>query len=94
MDEILVIFNPTARSERARGFLARIEALPRARLRPTTAPLILDSDSEPDLTFFARANPGHPSGDALVCLCPLTVSNWFSLARKAFQRFRRRREIH
>jgi len=25
----------------------------------------------------------------LVCLCPLTLSNWLSLARKAFQRLRR-----
>jgi diacylglycerol kinase (ATP) len=38
MDDILVIFNPAARSERARGFLERISALPRASLRPTTAP--------------------------------------------------------
>src|SRR5438128_137829 len=38
MEEILVIFNPAARSERARGFLQRISALPRARLQPTTAP--------------------------------------------------------
>jgi hypothetical protein len=64
------------------------------RLRSTTAPLILDSDSEPELSFFARANPGHASGDTLVCLCPLTATNWLSLARKAFQRFRRHREIH
>jgi hypothetical protein len=64
------------------------------RLRPTTAPLILDSDSEPALSFFARANPGHASGDTLVCLCPLTASNWLSLARKAFHRFQRHREIH
>jgi hypothetical protein len=64
------------------------------RLRPTTAPLILDSDSEPDLTFFARANPGHASGDTLVCLCPLTASNWISLAQKALQRLRRRRSMH
>jgi hypothetical protein len=64
------------------------------RLRPTTAPLILDSDSEPDLAFFARANPGHASGDTLVCLCPLTASNWLSLARKAFHRVRRHHEIH
>jgi diacylglycerol kinase family enzyme len=38
MDDILVIFNPAARSERARGFLERVAALPRAQLRPTTAP--------------------------------------------------------
>ena len=35
------------------------------------------------LAFFARANPGHADGDMLVCLCPLTASNWLSLARKA-----------
>jgi len=64
------------------------------RLRPATAPLILVSDSEAELSFFARANPGHASGDTLVCLCPLTASNWLSLARKAIQRFRRHREIH
>jgi hypothetical protein len=61
------------------------------RMRPTAAPLILDSDTDPNLTFFARANPGHAEGDMLVCLCPLTASNWLSLARKAFQRLRRNR---
>jgi hypothetical protein len=75
----------------ARGVVVRSG---QRRLRPTTAPLILDSDSEPDLAYFARANPGHASGDTLVCLCPLTASNWFSLARKAFQRLRRHRKIH
>jgi hypothetical protein len=75
----------------ARGVVVRSG---QRRLRPTTAPLILDSDSKPELTFFARANPGHASGDTLVCLCPLTASNWFSVARKAFQRLRRRREMH
>jgi len=75
----------------ARGVVVRSG---QRRLRPTTAPLILDSDSEPELTFFARANPGHAAGDTLVCLCPLTASNWFSVARKAFQRLRRRREMH
>ena len=62
------------------------------RLRETTAPLVLSADSAPDLAFFARANPGHAEGDMLVCLCPLTVSNWLSVGRKAMQRFRRRRD--
>ena len=75
----------------ARGVLVRSG---RRRLRPTASPLILDSDSDPALIFFAGANPGHDSGDTLVCLCPLTVSNWFSVARKAFERLRRRREMH
>jgi hypothetical protein len=60
------------------------------RLRETAAPLILTRDSDPNLAFFSRANPGHPEGDMLLCLCPLTLSNWLSLANRAFQRFRRR----
>ena len=90
IDELATqIYGPAWRP--ARGVLVRSG---QRRLRPTTAPLILDADSAPDLAFFARANPGHASGDTLVCLCPLTASNWFSLARKAFQRLRRRRAIH
>jgi len=61
------------------------------RLRATAAPLMLAAEAEPDLEFFARANPGHAEGDMLVCLCPLTPSNWLTLARKALQRLRRRR---
>ena len=63
------------------------------RMRETTAPLILARDSDPHLEFFARANPGHAEGDMLVCLCPLSLPNWLSLARKALQRLRRR-ETH
>jgi hypothetical protein len=59
------------------------------RMRETAAPLILAHDSDPALEFFARANPGHGEGDMLVCLCPLSLSNWFTLAAKAFQRWRR-----
>ena len=59
------------------------------RLRSTAAPLVLGPGADPGLEFFARANPGHPDGDMLVCLCPLTLSNWLSLARKALQRLRR-----
>jgi hypothetical protein len=61
------------------------------RLRETAAPLNLGPGTEPDLEFFARANPGHAEGDMLLCLCPLTASNWLSLARNALQRLRRRR---
>lgn len=38
MDEILVILNPAARSERARNVWDRIESLPRAVVRPTEGP--------------------------------------------------------
>ncbi len=61
------------------------------RMRPTAAPLILDSEADPHLRYFAQANPGHAAGDMLICLCPLTVANWLSVARKALQRLRRRR---
>ncbi len=60
------------------------------RLRDTTAPLILARDSDPNLAFFAQVNPGHAEGDMLICLCPLTIGNWFTLARRAFRRYRRR----
>lgn len=60
------------------------------RLRATAAPLDLGAGASPELEFFARANPGHAEGDMLLCLCPLTASNWYSLARKALERLRRR----
>jgi len=59
------------------------------RLRSTAAPLVLGPGSDPELEFFARVNPGHPDGDMLICLCPLTLSNWLSLARKALRRLGR-----
>jgi hypothetical protein len=56
------------------------------RLRETAAPLALRADTDPALQFFAHMNPGHAEGDMLVCLCPLTLSNWLSVARKALER--------
>lgn len=56
------------------------------RLRAATAPLALTPDSSPDLRFFAAANPGHAEGDMLICLCPLTLGNWLSVARHALAR--------
>jgi hypothetical protein len=63
------------------------------RMRETAAPLVLARDSDPNLEFFARSNPGHADGDMLVCLCPLTLSNWLTLARRALRR-RRRSQPH
>ncbi len=63
------------------------------RMRETTAPLVLARDSDPNLEFFARSNPGHADGDMLICLCPLTLSNWLTLARRALRR-RRRSQPH
>ena len=62
------------------------------RLRPETAPLQAEYDRDPDLAFYARANPGHAEGDMLVCLCPLTLVNLVTLGVRARQRARRLRE--
>jgi hypothetical protein len=70
----------------ARGVVTRSG---QKRMRISAAPLVLGPGTDPDLEFFANANPGHAEGDMLVCLCPLTLSNWFSLARKALRRLRR-----
>lgn len=60
------------------------------RMRETISPLILAGDSDPNLRFFAEANPGHTEGDMLVCLCPLDLSNWLCLAGNLWRRSRRR----
>jgi hypothetical protein len=61
------------------------------RLREQAAPLVLTPGAQPEIEFFARANPGHAAGDMLVCLCPLTLRNWLSVTRRALWRLRRRR---
>ena len=61
------------------------------RLRPVAAPLVLTADSDANLRFFAAANPGHAEGDVLICLCPLTLANWLSVARRALARRERAR---
>ncbi|HEY4999614.1 MAG TPA: hypothetical protein VII36_10740, partial [Usitatibacter sp.] len=62
------------------------------RLRPETAPLQADYDRDPDLAFYARANPGHAEGDMLVCLCPLTLANLVTLGVRARRRALRQRQ--
>jgi len=84
----LQVYGPAWRP--ARGLAVRSG---QKRLRPTAAPLNLERDTSPELEFFARTNPGHAEGDMLVCLCPLTASNWLSVARKALERLRRRRAL-
>jgi hypothetical protein len=61
----------------------------RKRLRPDAAPLNRNVPLTPELRFFSTTNPGHAEGDMLVCLCPLTLSNWFSVGVRAFQRMRK-----
>jgi hypothetical protein len=79
------MFGPAWRP--ARGIVVRSG---QKRMRETAAPLVLVRDSDPHLEFFSRANPGHAEGDMMLCLCPLTLSNWLSLAVRALQRWRRR----
>jgi len=78
------LYGPSWRPER--GVVARSG---QKRMRASAAPLLLGPGSAPELEFFSRANPGHAEGDMLVCLCPLTLSNWLSLGRKALKRLRR-----
>jgi hypothetical protein len=61
------------------------------RLRAATAPVELTPDTHPDIRFFAAANPGHAEGDMLICLCPLDLGNWLTVARRAFDRRKRTR---
>lgn len=62
------------------------------RLRPDAAPLNRNVPLTPELRFFSTMNPGHAEGDMLICLCPLTLSNWFSIAVRAIQRMRKKGE--
>src|SRR6185437_1304710 len=41
--------------------------------------------------FYRERNPGQVEGDSLVCVCPLSLSNWWSCARAALARSLRRR---
>jgi hypothetical protein len=86
MDELATrTYGPAWRP--ARGIVVRSG---QKRLLATAAPLVLTPESDANLQFFASANPGHAEGDMLVCLCPLTLGNWLTLARRALMRLRRR----
>lgn len=61
----------------------------RERLRPGVAPLPGPAECTPEVAHFAKANPGHGEGDVLVCLAPLSLANWWGLARRAWRRARR-----
>lgn len=53
------------------------------QLRPDTAPIDAKLRSDPDVSFFEAANPGHRGGDMLVCLAPLTLGNLFGAIKRA-----------
>jgi hypothetical protein len=59
------------------------------RLKPDAAPLERNVPLTPELKFFSATNPGHAEGDMLICLCPLTASNWLTLSIRAFERMRK-----
>jgi len=52
------------------------------QLRAATAPIDARLRSDPDVSFFEAANPGHREGDMLVCLAPLTMSNLLRALRR------------
>jgi hypothetical protein len=62
------------------------------RMKPDVARLNLNIPLNPELKFFSQANPDHAEGDMLVCLCPLTISNWISVGVRAWQRMWRRQQ--
>ena len=61
----------------------------RKRLKRDTAALGTRDITTPELDFFVRRNPGHAEGDMLVCLCPLTLRNWWTAGMRALRRARR-----
>ena len=71
------------------GVIARS---PHKRLLPQTAQLTPELLRDPHLAFFAAANPGFRDGDMLLCLCPLTFTNWCSIVSHAVRRALRNRK--
>ena len=48
------------------------------RVRRSVVPLDTETARQPDVAFFVERNPGHASGDELVCLAEIT---WRDLVR-------------
>ena len=42
--------------------------------------------SDPDIAFYVSANPGQAQGDSLVCLAPMTLRNFWYVARRRLAR--------
>jgi hypothetical protein len=61
------------------------------RLRPDIAEIPDHLTGDPDVLHFATCNDGYTSGDVLLCLAPLSLSNWWSAARRMMLRRRRTR---
>ena len=56
------------------------------RLRAEVAPVDAEALEDPDVRFFAKANPGHARGDELCCLGKIDASLCLSAARKFVRR--------
>jgi len=64
---------------------------PHKRLLPHVSTLAPgQAQRNADIAFFTRMNPGHAEGDMLLCLCPLTLANWWGIVSHAFRRGWRR----
>lgn len=70
-----------------------VQRSPHKRLLAATAPLDAQALRHPDIAFFASTNPGHAEGDMMLCLCPLTLGNWWGIASRAVGRMVRRRGV-
>ncbi|MBX3249978.1 MAG: hypothetical protein KF901_22565 [Myxococcales bacterium] len=71
-----------------RGVLSFPE--PHGRLRQHVAPLAEDLLAQPDVRFFARANPRHAEGDELCCLGKVDLAFVLRGARRVLMRPLRR----
>jgi hypothetical protein len=58
-------------------------------LRPDIAAIPTHLAADPDLHYFVTSNAGYASGDVLLCLAPLNLENWWSIARRMMRRRRR-----
>lgn len=47
--------------------------------------------ADPDVAFYAGANPGQDEGDTLLAVVPLSPANWATLLRRSLGRGKRRR---
>jgi hypothetical protein len=56
------------------------------RLRPDIAAIPHHLADDPDVAYFAVRNAGYTSGDVLLCLAPLNLSNWWSAASRIIRR--------
>lgn len=56
------------------------------RLKTQSAPLDEKIALDPHVRYFVETNPCHAEGDMLVCLCPLNLLNWATLALHALRR--------